>query len=116
MARYSEFVSPGWFQDDDTDITQDDDDLWLSKNLRDEHLDGDKILREQQNQSHEAPTRPFATPMTDEEVEEKRSGNIPKRTQQDTEYCIRIWKQWHNYRQSKTSRSIPQLEEMTKED
>ena len=54
--------------------------------------------------------------MTDEEVEGKRSANVPKRTQQDTEYCLRIWKQWHSYRQSKISQSIPQLEEMTKED
>ena len=37
MVGYGDFVSPGWFQDNDIDITIDDDDLWLSKNLRDEH-------------------------------------------------------------------------------
>ena len=41
MAGYGEFVSPGWFEDDDIDVTLDDDDLWLSQNLRDEHLDGE---------------------------------------------------------------------------
>ena len=88
MAGYGEFISPGWFQDDDTDITLDNDDLWLLKNLRDEHLDGDKILKEQQKQSHQKPTMPFATPMISEQIEEKRSSNIPKRTQQHTEYFL----------------------------
>lgn len=116
MAGYSEVVSPGWFHDDDTVITSDDDDHWLSTNLKDEHIDSEKILQEHQEQTHQPPTRPFATPLTDEEVEEKRRDNIPKKTQQDTEYCLRLWNEWRSYRQSKTSQNIPQLEEMTKKD
>ena len=65
---------------------------------------------------YQPPTRPFATPVTDEEVEDKRRDNIPKKTKQDTEHCLPLWNQWHSYRQAKTSQYIPQLEEMTKED
>ena len=80
MAGYGEVVSPGWFQENDTVISLDDDDIWLSTHLQDEHLDGEKILKEHQEQTHQPPTRPFAKPMTDEEVEEKRRGNTPKKT------------------------------------
>ena len=76
-------------------------------------LDDENILKEHQEQTHQPPTRRFATPMTNEEVGEKSRGNILKRTQEDTKYCLRLWKQWRNYRQSKTSQNIPQLEETT---
>ena len=84
MAGYGEVVSPGWFQESDTVISLDDDDIWLSTHLQDEHLDGEKILKEHQEQTHQPPTRPFAKPMTDEEVhveeeEEEEEGNTPKK-------------------------------------
>ena len=41
MVGLGEFVSPGWFQDNDTIITLDNDNPWLSRNLQDEHLNGD---------------------------------------------------------------------------
>ena len=79
MAGYGEVVSPGWFQENDTVISLDDDDIWLSTHLQNEHLDGAKILKEHQEQTPQPPTRPFAKPMTNKEVEEKRRGNTPKK-------------------------------------
>ena len=44
MAWYSEFVFQGGFKEDDTDVSREADDTWLSQNLQDDNLDGDKIL------------------------------------------------------------------------
>ena len=52
MAGYREVVSPGRLQDDDIIITPDDDNLWLLTNLKDERLDGGKILKEPQEQNY----------------------------------------------------------------
>ena len=41
----------------------------------------------------------FAIPKT-EEVQQARKARIPKRTQADTKYCLDIWKNWSNYRNS----------------
>ena len=37
---------------------------------------------------------------------------IPKKTQQDTEYCVRLWEKWCQHRQSNIWDSIPQLTEL----
>ena len=37
---------------------------------------------------------------------------IPKKTQQDTEYCVRLWEEWCQHRQSNLWDSIPQLTEL----
>ena len=68
MAGSTEFVCQEWFQVKHTDISIGDDDLWSSKNLQDDHLDGGKILKQQQQQSHQTTTRPLAIPLHDEEV------------------------------------------------
>ena len=52
------------------------------------NLDDEKFVKEHKEKTHQPPTRPFAKPMTDEEVEEKRIGNTLKRTQEDKEYCL----------------------------
>ena len=41
----------------------------------------------------------FATPKS-EEVQQARKARIPKKTQTDTKYCVDIWKNWSNYRNS----------------
>ena len=73
-------ISSGWLQENDTVISLDDDDIWLSTHLQDEHLDREKILKEHQEQTHQRPTTPFAKPMTDEEVEAKEEGTLRKKT------------------------------------
>ena len=42
----------------------------------------------------------FAAPKTEEEVKQARQARIPKKTQTDTRYCIRIWKSWSEHRNS----------------
>ena len=92
MAGCSEFVSQGWFQVDHTNISIGADDLWLSQNLTDDPLDREKIIEQQQQQSHQATTRLFASPLSDKEAQQRRK-DVPLKTQEDTEYCLRIWKE-----------------------
>lgn len=40
----------------------------------------------------------FAPPKTNEEVEAARKASIPKKTREDMEYCMRIWKDWRECR------------------
>lgn len=40
----------------------------------------------------------FAAPKTDEEISEARVQAVPKKTREDTEYCIRIWESWRSNR------------------
>ena len=48
----------------------------------------------------------FAAPKSDTEVVEARKKAIPKKTQQDTDYCIRQWEAWRKHRNEQDS-SIP---------
>ena len=41
-----------------------------------------------------------------------RVSAVPKKTQQDTQYCIRLWEEWCQHRQSNLGVSIPQLTEL----
>ena len=36
----------------------------------------------------------FAPPKTKEEIKRARLESIPKKTRQDTEYCVRLWNSW----------------------
>ena len=56
--------------------------------------------------------RPFATPKTQQEIADARVSAVPKKTQQDTEYCVRLWEEWCQHRQSNFGDSIPQLTEL----
>ena len=40
-----------------------------------------------------------ATPKTNEEIQHARKEGIPQRTQQDTKYCVQLWKEWRVHRQ-----------------
>ena len=51
----------------------------------------------------------FATPKTNDEIVEARRQGIPKRTQQDTEYCKRLWEEWRNHRNTTTGENISPL-------
>ena len=44
-------------------------------------------------------TTRFATPKSEAEIQEARSKGVPKKTRQDTEYCVRVWQEWCEYRQ-----------------
>ena len=44
----------------------------------------------------------FANPKSDKEVNEMRATAIPKKTKEDTEYCMRIWNAWWKERITET--------------
>ena len=43
----------------------------------------------------------FAPPKTEAEILEARTKGIPKKTLEDTQYCIKVWEEWCNYRRKK---------------
>ena len=45
----------------------------------------------------------FAFPKTEKEVVEAKKASVPKKTQQDTNYCVRLWNQWKQYRNGTTT-------------
>ena len=53
----------------------------------------------------------FAAPKTNEEVTEARQNAIPKKTRQDTDYCVRAWEAWRGNRNLQGS-PVPTLEDM----
>ena len=43
----------------------------------------------------------FAAPLSEEQIAEARKAAIPKKTQLDTQYCIKVWHEWRNYRNNR---------------
>ena len=54
----------------------------------------------------------FGNPKTNEEILEARRQGVALRTQQDTQYCVRLWEEWRNYRQTATNEKISPLIEL----
>ena len=44
----------------------------------------------------------FAPPKSEEELQRARLESIPKKTRQDTQYCVRLWNSWAQYRKQNT--------------
>ena len=61
-------------------------------------------------------TSQFASPKTDAEVASKRKKGIPKKTLEDTKYCLNLWEEWRKYCQQTTGDAIAPLSEMTQEE
>ena len=51
----------------------------------------------------------FAPRKTEEEIEKARISSIPKRTREDTAYCVRLWLSWSEYRAATTGIPVPSL-------
>ena len=51
----------------------------------------------------------FAPPKTEEEIEKARIESIPKKTREDTAYCVRLWLSWSDYRTATTGIPVPSL-------
>ena len=50
----------------------------------------------------------FAVPKTEKEVVEARKASVPKKTQIDTKYCMRLWNKWKMHRNMAAStESVP---------
>ncbi len=58
----------------------------------------------------------FAPPKTDAEIANERQKGIPKKTQEDTKYCLNIWVEWRKHRQQTTGDTIATLQEMTRDE
>ena len=56
--------------------------------------------------------RPFAAPVLDEDVVKARVESVPKKTREDTKYCVNLWEEWCNHRLQHTTATIPLLLEM----
>ena len=61
----------------------------------------------------EPPVQPlhmrYAIPKTDEEVTKARAESVPKKTRDDTAYCVRLWTDWAENRNTQTNVLIPSL-------
>ena len=55
----------------------------------------------------------FAEPKSDEEIAEARAKGIPLKTQQDTKYCVRLWEDWVDHRNSTTGENIAPLVQLS---
>ena len=66
------------------------------------------------NPKQHAVSSRFAEPKTNSEVLEAQKNAVPKKTRQDTEYCIRVFESWRTNRNSSGS-SVASLEEIDKQ-
>ena len=49
-----------------------------------------------------------------EEIEQARTGAIPKKTKSDTKYCVGMWDEWHYHRLVNFQENIPQIADIPK--
>ena len=59
-----------------------------------------------------AKVRAFASPKTGEEVEQARKNAMPKKTQDDTKYCVGIWNEWRQHKELYDGNIIPAVDEL----
>ena len=62
------------------------------------------------------PKSRFAAPKTARDIQEARRQGVPKKTQQDTSYCVRVWEQWRSYRRETCGDIIPALTDIAPSD
>ena len=60
-------------------------------------------------QTQPRPTERYAAPVTDQQIIAMRDNAVPKKTAQDTMYCIKVWKDWSNHRICTHNSNIPPL-------
>jgi len=49
----------------------------------------------------------FAPPLSDSKVQQAKKFAVPRRTQKDTLWCISLWKEWREARNSRSVEQIP---------
>ena len=54
-----------------------------------------------------APPPHFAPPMSDNAVQEAKKAAVPKTTQRDTTWCISLWNEWRDDRNSRSEEQVP---------
>jgi len=70
-------------------------------------LDIERELEAEETQPKPAPLTCFAPPMSDSEVQQAKKFAVPRRTQKDTLWCISLWKEWSEARNSRVEEQIP---------
>ena len=55
----------------------------------------------------------FGAPKTEQEIAKAKLGAVPDATLVDTNYCVRIWKEWCDHRSAEYGNIIPCLEDIT---
>ena len=56
----------------------------------------------------------FATPISDEDIVQRRKSAVPKKTNEDTKYCTKVWEEWCQYRREYHHSDIPTLHHITR--
>ena len=59
-------------------------------------------------------SRPFAAPVSEEDIQQAKQNAVPKSTQRDTQYCVRMWEGWCRSREQSVNCVIPPLCELNK--
>ena len=82
------------------------------------HIDGDGCGYESERAgapSHASTSseRRFALLKTEAELAKARAQSIPQKTREDTAYCIRVWKDWSEFRSAATETIVPPLEHLS---
>ena len=57
----------------------------------------------------------YAKPVTDDEVTKARYESVPKKTRDDSAYCVRLWEDWAKNRQKVVSVEVPPLSQLDKQ-
>ncbi len=60
--------------------------------------------------------RLFAPIWTDKDVKEARASSVPKKTLEDTKYCLGLFQTWTEYRNSENGDNIGPIEELSMEE
>lgn len=87
----------------------------LGRSLEDEDVDPtflSDLLRMCEAVVPDTKAMRYAIPATDEEVAKARIESVPKKTREDTEYCVRLWKDWAENRNNLTDAVVPPLKEL----
>ena len=54
----------------------------------------------------------FAQPKTETEIDKAREESIPRKTREDTTYCVRLWETWAESRSLNTGIRVPPLAQL----
>ena len=54
----------------------------------------------------------FAQPKSEAEIDKAHEESIPKKTREDTAYCVRLWETWAESRSLNTGNQVPPLAQM----
>lgn len=92
-------------------------DDWFTDDLDDVGVASERAAKSEGGAEGSLQSKRFSAPLSKEQVAEARKGAVPKKTELDTKYCIKIWHEWRKYRNSVdcTSQVPEDFKELSKE-